>query len=282
MDKDQSNKNLQKASFQNEDLSNSNFSGSDLRGADFTGANLTGADFTRAKTGITPTNAGLLFLAALVVSLLSGYFAMLAGRTLQQMLDSQDVHIRTAAIIEIVLIVIFILFSWWKGVGNAIMKLVLPVAFIAILAGLVFYFTGAGTGKGMLYLVLAYFLVAIMFIVGTIARGAAGTLSSNILFIVVALGGGIFGKSIGGGIGTVIMALSCAIISKRALTGVKGFESLQKIASTITTKFGTSFRNSKLSDTRFTGAKIQNADFSNAEVSTVKWGDSKKVNCVFS
>ncbi|HET7896330.1 MAG TPA: pentapeptide repeat-containing protein, partial [Flavisolibacter sp.] len=105
MPKDFSYKTLQNARFINEDLSQARFIASDLRGADFSNANLTGADFTQVKTGITPANTILIFLAALVVSAFSGYIAMLAGRTIQFMLSSPDGKIRTAAILTGVIIV---------------------------------------------------------------------------------------------------------------------------------------------------------------------------------
>lgn len=280
MNKDYANKNLQKASFKNEDLVNSNFSGSDLRGADFTGSNLAGADLSKVKTGIIPLNAVLIFLAALVVSLASGYIAMLAGHTIQGMLKSADGNVRIAGIISIVLIVLFMAYCFWKGGGAAIRNLFIPAIAISIVIGLVAYFSGLGTGMGMLFLAISLVLVVIMMIVGTIARAAAGVLSSTILFIIVALGGGIFGKSVGGGIGTVVLAISCAVISKRALAGAPGFESLRKIVRTITAKFGTTFRNARLSNANFSQSKIRNADFSNADVSSVNWGDSKKVNCI--
>lgn len=278
--KDYSHKNLQNVSFNGEDLSNARFSDSDLRGADFSGSNLTGADFTHVKTGIPPASAILIFLVALVVSLISGYLAMLTGHTIQQMLASKDGYIRTAGLVAIVMIVLFIGYAYWKGGGNAIRNLILPATLIALLIGLVSYVTGVGTGMGMLYLVLANFLMVLMFIVGTVARSAAGSLSSNILFIIVALGGGMFGKSLGGGIGTVIMAVSCALISKRALSGAKGFEALRKLAFAITSRFGTSFRNTRLSNADFSRSRICNSDFSNADVSLVNWGDSKKINCI--
>src|SRR5205085_2207966 len=128
--------------------------------------------------------------------------------------------------------------------------------------------------------IFALLLLVVMFVVGTIARAAAGTLSSTIIFLIVAVGGSLFSKSVGGGIGTTIMALSCAQISKRALSGAPGFEGLQKVARFITAKFGTSFRNARLADVDFTGSKIRNADFSNADISHVNWGNSKKRNCI--
>src|SRR5215204_3728641 len=191
MTKEYSNKNLQKASFRNEDLSNASFMHSDLRGADFSGANLTGANFTHVKTGIPTLNSVLLFLAALIVSLLSGYVAMLTGRTIQSMLASPDQNVKKAAYLSIALNLLFIIYAWWKGGKNAINHLVLPAVVCALLLGIVFSLSGLGTGMGMYYLILNMVLLVIMFVVGTIARAAAGSLS-NILFIIVALSGGMF------------------------------------------------------------------------------------------
>ena len=76
------------------------------------------------------------------------------------------------------------------------------------------------------------------------------------------------------------MSATPAVISKRALGGAKGFEPLRKVASFITKRFGTSFRNARLEQTDFTGSKIRNADFTNAEVSSVSWKETKKINCL--
>jgi hypothetical protein len=279
MAKNQSRKDLQKTSYQNQVLANANFSNSDLRGADFSGADLTGADFTNVRTGITVAGAILIFFIALGVSLLSGYVAMLAGRTVQTMLASKDQYQRIAGIITIVIVLLFIIYYYLRGGTNAIRHLTLPVVIAAATLGIIAYVSGLGTGMGMLYLVCAVLLVAVMFIVGTIARTAAGALS-NILFIVVALSGGMFGKSVGGGIGTVVMAISCAMISKKALSGAKGFDTLARVATLITRKFGTSFRNAKLTGANFSQSKIRNADFTHADISSVNWGDSKKINCL--
>ncbi|MFL5741949.1 MAG: pentapeptide repeat-containing protein [Flavisolibacter sp.] len=279
--KDYSNKNLQKFSFRNADLQYAGFAGSDLRGADFSGSNLTGADLQHVKTGITPLNMLWIFLVALIISAVSGYVAMLSGRTVQQMFATHDEKIRAAGFIAIVLTILFILISYFRGVGSGIRDLVIPVAALALVMAVAAYFSGMGTGKGMLYLVLTLILVSIMFIVGTVARAAAASLS-NILFIIVAVSGSVFGKSLGGEVGTLVMAIACALISKKALTGAKGFESLRKIAHYITSRFGTSFRNSQLGEADFSSAKIRNADFSEANLSQVHWGDAKKLNCLIS
>lgn len=277
--KDFSNKNLQGASFKKEDLSYARFHGADLRGADFTGSDLSGADLTEVKTGIKPVTTIWIFLVALVISALSGYVAMLAGQTLQAMFRSEDTNVKFAGIACSVIIVLFIIFSTWKGVDHAIRHLVLPVMVSAALIGVISYISGVGTGMGVVYLVLAILLVVVMFLVGTVARAAAGAMS-GLLFFVVAISGATFGKSVGGGLGTVIMAVACMIISKRALQGAHGFRRLRRVATFITRRFGTSFRDSKLRDANFSRSHIRNSDFSHADTSYVHWGNVKKVNCV--
>ena len=280
MAKDYSNKNLQNTSFKNEDLSYTSFANSDLRGADFTGADLTGANFAHVRTGITPLNTIYIFIAALIVSLVSGYFAMLAGTTVHEMLVSKDQNIRIAGIATIVITILFIIYAWRKGTGKAIKSLMIPLALVAAIVGVIFTVSRLGTGYGMLYQLIALLFVVLMFVVGTIARATANTLSV-ILFLIVAVSGGIFGKSIGGGVGSTIMALACAQVSKRALSDAKGFETLRKIAFYVTKRFGTSFRNTKLAAADFSQSKIHNADFTNAKnISLVNWGDSKKINCI--
>jgi hypothetical protein len=277
--KDYAEKKFCRASFVNEDLSYANFAGSDIRGADFTGANLSGVDFSNAKMGIPSAEKFLIFIGALIISVMSGYIAMLAGETVQQMLASEDNKVKFSGIIAVVSILAFIILAVWKGGRDAIRHFGIPVVVLSVTMAIIGYMSGVGTGEGMLYLALSFLFVIIMFIVGTIARAAAGTIS-NILFIVVALSGGMFGKSVGGGIGTVVMALACMQISKRALNGAKGFEWLRKVSSKLTARFGTSFRNSRLANARFSGNKIHNTDFSGADTSFVHWGDSKKVNCI--
>jgi hypothetical protein len=278
--KDYSNQDLQGFFFGNEDLSNAVFSGSDLRGADFTNANLAGADFTKVRTGIRKKHMVLLFLVAMAVSLLSGYMAMLAGQTVQQMLASKDPRMHASGMLTIALELLLIACFFLKGIGRTIKNIILPTCLIALAIGLVGYITGIGTGMGMVYLVLTIFLVTIMFIIGTISRTTAGSLSVTFLFIAVAMGGGIFSKTLGGGVGTAVMAVSCALISKRALGGAKGFESLRKTAFLVTRKFGTSFRNADLNHTDFTGAKIKNVDFTGAETTSANWSTTKFANCI--
>ena len=277
--KDYSNQNLQNASFVDQDLRYSNFSNSDLRGANFTGANLNGVDFTGIKTGITPVRLAWMFLVAMAISLLSGYLAMLGGRAVQTLLYSKVEHERTAGILAIIITILFIGCAWWVGGGHAIRTIIIPIVIFAFLAGLIIYWTGLSTGKGMFYLALSLVLVVVMFITGTIARAMAGVLS-NVLFFVVAISGLLFGKSVGGGIGTIILALICGFISKRAIANVQGFYLLHGIALYITGRFGTSFRRAKMANTRFNQSKLRNIDFTRTDVMLINWGNSRRINCI--
>ena len=272
--------NLQNASFVNEDLRYSHFSNCDLRGADFTGANLFGAEFSNIKTGVTPVNTYLFFFAAIVVSAFSGYIAMVAGTTVQRMLTSEDIYMRISGMITLVIAIGTLIVYYWKGGTSVFRMFLIPALIIAAVIGATAYFTGLGTGKGMLYLGIVLILLVLMFIVGTVARATAGMLSS-FLFLIVALSGGLVSRTVGGGFGTVIMAVSCALISKKALRGAPGFENLRKFAFYITSKLGTSFRQCDMQNSDFSQVKaIHNADFSNADTALVHWGDCKKVNCI--
>lgn len=279
MRKDFSNINLRGVSFRFQDLSHARFSGSDLRGADFTGANLLGADLTQVRTGIAPFKLVWIFLAALAMSAISGYVAMLAGQTIQTMFRSPDYHVRQAGVACFLVILLFMGFSMWKGVDDAFNFMVLPVIVVALLTGLFSVFSGAGTMMGAIYITLCILLVVVMFVIGTVARTAAGSLS-GFLFVIVALSGTIIGRSFGGGVGTVLMAVCCIVISRRALRGDEGFSKLLWVSELITRQFGTSFRDARLTAVNFSGNIIRNCDFSDAEISLVHWGTSKKINCI--
>jgi hypothetical protein len=276
---DYSKKDLRNASFKDENLVNTSFEGSDLRGADFTGADLTGANLTNVKTGITPRNNVLIFSGAAIVSMFSGFVAVRAGTTIHAMLRSADEKIRISGIATLAVILLFIVYYYFRGGRTVIKHILIPVFILSALIGTIGYFSGWGSGRGMLFLLLSLLQVIVMVIIGTIARSFAGLLSSSTLFILVGAAGSLFGGQIGGDIGAAVMAISCAILSKRALSSAKGFDIMKELAYRVTKKFGTSFRNANLKRVNFSGSVIHNADFTNANASSVNWGDSQRLNC---
>ena len=270
------NQDFRRTSFKGQDLHNADFSGSDLRGTDFTGAKLANADFANTKTGLRAPAFILVFVFSLIISLLSGYIAMLGGMTYQTLITSPDLRLRISGFITAGLFAIFIILTVWKG-GIFTLKIVLPVMLLALLLGVIIIYTDYGTGMGAFYCALSIFLFVLMFIVGTIARASAGALSSNIIFLVVAMGGAMFGRSLGGGIGTVILALACAVISKRALKGTKGFEVMRSVAFKVSTYFGTSFKSADLTNANFSKSVIKNTDFTGAKLEGVNWQNAVKL-----
>jgi uncharacterized protein YjbI with pentapeptide repeats len=273
-------KDLHKMSFRNEDLNQAYFYKSDLRGIDFSGSDLSGAKFIDVRTGIRPLYTFFIFVVALLVGAFCGYIAMLAGRTIQSMLASGDVKIRISALVTLVVILLFIAYSYWKGGLNAILQLIIPIFLFFIVVGGIGYFSQTGMEEDMLYGFLALMVTIIMLVVATIARAMTSKLSI-VLFLLVAVMGIALGKSLGGGLGTLILGVSCALFSRRALRGAKGFETLRQIAAFFIVRFGTSFRNCKMDHADFSQSKkICNTDFSHADLSYIQWGESRKLFCV--
>jgi hypothetical protein len=272
---DYSGQDLKGKRFQSRDLENADFTGADIRGVDFSFSHLSGSRFVKAKTGITVLSKVLLFMITLVLSLASGYIAMLAGKTVQVLLKSSDILLRTSGYIITGFFLLFTIIAMWKGLFKTINTLLLAMIIITITMGLFMYLTGYGTGKGALYGTLGLLLMMVMFVVGTVARATVGTMGSTILFIIIALSGGVFAKSVGGGLATVIMSVACAVISKRALKGDSGNSFLKNIALRISSSFGTSFENADLTNADFTDAEIKNSNFSHAELRGVKWGKAR-------
>jgi uncharacterized protein YjbI with pentapeptide repeats len=270
-----SNEDLRGKRFNAITLYNASFRGADLRGADFTSAKLIGADFSQSKSGIQYHFQALLFVLGFLVACFSGYLAMLAGNTVQLLLKADNQNERIVGYITCLLFVVFAAFAVWKGLFTAINKLLVIMISSAVALGAFMYFSGLGTGIGALYGGIALLLMVLMFVVGTIARATIGTLGSNILFFVVAISGGMFGRSMGGGIGTVVMAVCCAVISKRALKS-EGNSILRTIALFISSRFGTSFKNADLTNGNFTDARINNTDFSHANLAGVTWTNAQK------
>ena len=274
---DYSGKNLQGKSFKGQNLQNAKFCEADIRGADFSSANLENADFSKVKTGLRTQFAVLVFIFSLVVSLFSGYIAMLTGITIRSLINSDEANMQAAGYITLGYFVIFIAFALWKGLFKASKQVLIIMLVLTILIGLFGYLSGLGTGVGALKALLALTLMWLMFLVGTISRATAGTLASNIIFIAVAMAGAMFGRTVGGGLGTVVLALACAVISKRALSESNKSSLLRKIAIGMGAKFGTSFKDADLTNANFSDTIIKNSDFSKAKLAGVNWSNTKKL-----
>jgi hypothetical protein len=263
-------------SYKDEILCGSDFRGADIRGADFSGANLSDSDFSGCRSGLTIFSAVILLTLSLIISILSGYIAVLTGESLRFMMYSADYKLVVTGYFTLALFFAFLLLSMWRGERVMFFLLPFTISFIHII-GLIARFTGIGTGEGALQSSLSLIFLLMMVLVGTISRAVAGTTSSIVLFIIVAVSGPMFGQFVaGGGFESIVLAIACAIMSKQVLSEKSKFPVLKKISLIAGTHFGTSFANADLSGANFSGSDIKNTNFKGANLDRVNWENSKK------
>jgi uncharacterized protein YjbI with pentapeptide repeats len=266
--------------FTNQSLVNANFTNCDIRGADFSDCNLSGSDFSNVRAGISNRSKILLFTVSLILSLLAGYIAMLGSQQVQRMLEAEDQRLHYVGMIVSAIIFIYFGLLLWKGFGNSIKFFLLKILILTIVTSCVLFFSGIDKGQGAIAVIMVCTAATTLFFIGTFARAVAGALSFDLLFVIVAVSGSLFGKTLGGGIGTIILAILCAFISKKTLNGAKGLNDLRIITLKITNRFGTSFNDANLIDANFSDAKLNNTNFNRANLTNVKWNNTQKKNCL--
>lgn len=257
------------------------FRDEDLRSIKFEGANLKNVVFEKCTVGISLSNRAIIFLIAACLSLFAGYIAMLSGAMTQVLLTSEVTRLQLAGYIICGLFIVFTAFAIWSGLNYKTARVAMVMLIVVIIVGMGSYIVDAtAAGVGALYGLAALLLLFAMLVIGTVARATAGSLRSTIIFIIVALGGGIFAKSLGGGIGTLIMTIATAVISKRALSNPQ--DSLVKtIALRISTAFGTSFKNADLSGATFSNMEMKNCNFDGAKLDNIILKDVTETLCYY-
>ena len=159
MIKDYSGSNLCGRSFRGQDLTGAIFTQSSIRGADFTKSILKNTDFSCAKCGLQKRWAGLLFLALLLLSGLSGIISGVGGYLATYLLmpgKNIDFSNFPSAIATLIASLIFLITTVYKGfeigLGAGIFvlipTLILSVFFRGSIAaiGLAFFFWGGSRG----------------------------------------------------------------------------------------------------------------------------------------
>lgn len=257
------------------------FRNQDLRSKKFVNTNLKDAVFEKCNMGISPFNGVVIFIIAACLSLTAGYIAMLSGSAVQALLTAKEPRLQLAGYIICVLFLTSVAIAIGRGLNYSSARLALIMIGLVILIGLISYFTdAAGAGIGALYGVATLLLVFIMLLIGAIARATAGSLQSTLLFMIVAMGGGIFAKSLGGGIGTLIMTIATVVISKKALKSNKD-SLIKNITLRISTAFGTSFKNTNLSGASFNDMVIKNSNFQGAQMDNIKLHNTTESLCYY-
>ncbi len=257
------------------------FLNEDLRGKNFDNTDLSQSVFENCKVGINFTNKVVIFLIAAALSLFAGYIAMKSGSLVQTLIQSEKPRLQIAGYMICGFFILVVVMAVWRGLNQSSIKLATSImAFIILIGIIVFFVDGTAAGVGALYGVGAMLCVFIMLVIGAIARATAGSLQSTILFMIVAMGGGMFAKSLGGGVGTLVMTVATVLISKKALKN-RNPSLVKYIALRISTFFGTSFRNCDFTGATFKNMKVENCNFSGATIKDVKMINAMHTLCYY-
>lgn len=297
---------LRGKSFKGRDLTGVDFSHSDLRGADFTNAILTNANFSHTKSGLQRRWAIIIIFFSLLLAAISGLMSAVGGSLVGFILiDSarDNVYVGVASLI---ILSLFFLLSIRKGLLSACVFLAVAIAlaivaavawagFIAVVwSGLAA--TSEATGIAPIVAVVATGTVAVIVTgVGAVCVTISAAITGTIAGIFAVMTTVIIAGTIAGGISvfammtnpvagivagtlSVILVILSAFIGCSAVSEDKKQNFVRKMAISLTTRYGTSFRNADLTDADFTQAKVKSADFTKAKVKRTNWFEIKQVH----
>jgi hypothetical protein len=252
------------------DPEDADFSGKDLRGADFTGANLRAANFSNATLGVAPRVGVMLLVIGILISVGAGVAIGWSVDGLRHRISAdrwdEVAEGSSVALILVILVAVII----WKGFDLAF-KVVVAVYFtmlvINVVANLIW--------DEVEYVRMLRATAIVIFLVLAVAAGIFGRVVGGVFgswsIAVVAVLGGLASGRFEGGLAGILVAISLVTISKRAVRGDPRDRSLRKEAHRLIHRWGTSFRDADLTGADFTGVNVSLCDLRGATVVGVKW-----------
>lgn len=256
--------------YRGQSLEGADFTGRDVRGADFTGADLRSASFREAKVGVAPRVGAVMLGAGALVAIAAGVAIGWAVSELRERFsaDEWDQAAEGGSLALTVLLLLALIL--WKGFDVAIRIVVVFYAVVVALniaANLLweeFELMALARATALIvFLVLAIFA-------GTLGRVVGGVFGAWSVAIVAVLGGLATGQA-EGGIAGVIVAVSLAIISKRAVRGDRRDRTLRRMGHRVIRRWGTQFVDADLTGADFTGTDASRCDARGARVDDVTW-----------
>jgi hypothetical protein len=258
-----------------QDLEGADFSDKDLRGVDFAGANLRSANFRDATFGVEPRVGVMLLGIGLLISVGAGVAIGWSVDGLRHRISADQwdevAEGSSMAVILVVLVAVII----WRGFDLAF-KVVVAVYFallvVNVVANLIWdeveYVRTLRATAIVIFLVLA--VAAGIF--GRVVGGVFGSWSTAM----VAVLGGLASGRFEGGLAGIVVAISLVTISKRAVRGDPRDRTLRREAHRLIHRWGTSFRDADVSGADFTGANASLCDLRGATVVGVKWDPDQR------
>ncbi|MBD2247949.1 pentapeptide repeat-containing protein [Nostoc sp. FACHB-888] len=284
-----SSQNLRGRSFKGQNLEGADFSYADIQGTDFTNANLKNANFSYAKAGLQGRWAIYLPIALFLFVGLLGFFAYIANY-LVLLIATHSLEPRIIACTTFILLTTFFITTISKGL-DAGLKVFTLVGGIAVVfsAGikLVPAFTGAATGV----LIVAVAILGSMAVAGAIAafnKTLATTTSIIVILAVLVSVIATYLQFIFTTVGTILITIAVIIavavalfsiyVGHQAIKGDKKYFWIRNIAIAIAATGGTSFRESDLTNSRFTNAVLRNVDFRKANLTNTNFYQVKMLD----
>jgi len=261
-------------SFRGQSLNEFDFSGRDVRGADFTGADLRSASFRDAKLGVAPRMGVVLLGLAILVSIATGVAIGWAVNEMRNRLSAAQwdeiAEGGSLGLIMLILVAVII----WRGFDYAIRFVVvfyLVVLAANIVANLLWeeveWITALRATALIVFLVLAM-------VVGMLGRVVGGVFGTWSVLLPAVIGGLTIGKA-EGGIAGVIVAMSLAFVSKRAVHGDARDRTLRRWAHRLVGRFGTKFVDADLTGADFAGTDASRCSVRGATLNGVRWDPDK-------
>jgi uncharacterized protein YjbI with pentapeptide repeats len=301
MVKDFNHQGLSGRSFKGQNLAGANFSHTDIRGADFTNANLASADFSHAKAGnqfhwVIGTVCSLL-----IVVIIAGFISAYAGAFIGGLIvKGGDPAIFWSSISAIIVLIIFIIVTVRQGLGVA-----LGASAITLAAGVAMFAALMQQPDFIAVAIVQSLGIASAIsgsIVGAIAIATAWTIARKLvpLTIIFAIAGAIPGALEGVGVlsnspdglpknvmpvallvtGTITMGLIglSLYMSSRIVKGDKRFIPIPTLVNALSSLGGTRFRGANLTDANFTQARLKSVDLRTANLTRTCWFQTHKLS----
>ena len=251
-------------------LEGADFTGRDLRGADFTGADLRSATFRDTRLGVSPRVGAGLFALGIVASVSAGVAIGWAVDQIRGGLTAEQWdEVGQGGILALVLILL-VAVVFWQGFDVAIR--VVAVAYPTLLALAIVANLLWDEVEWLLALRATAIVVFLVLAVGAgmLGRVIGGVFGAWSMAIVAVLGGLASGQAHGGGAG-IIVAVSLATLSKRALRGDPRDLTLRRVAHALVRRWGTRFVDTDLTGADFTGSDVRACDVRGAILVDVTW-----------
>jgi uncharacterized protein YjbI with pentapeptide repeats len=258
-------RNLRNHDFAGRSLAGADFRDTDIRGTDFSAAELRGARFSRSRGGVPPLWAALVIAVALLLASLLGVVAALATSAMGQRLSSGEGTDRLAVLVIAAIGFAMITTAVFRDIRQAaLVGVVVSAAVFSVVIPLLLI---QGDFSAQAAAISIIWLVAIFgtFIVGALARAAAGIISPT-AFLIVAAAGALTARNAGGAIFAILIAIAAVVFARRALANPGGAGRLHASTRGLVLGRATTYRRADLTDAEFTDAVTGPSDFTDADI----------------